>query len=840
MVREDNILCVDIDFKGLGHSKEDLDFVLKNIVKECGTYWEVSASGEGLHLYYKVSADLELNYAQFGISEYNAEGKILNGEVGLYMDKRFIIVIDGPCGGQLSELTAYGQQAVTVANSRPRVDYDAVVNGAVCNQVEFDRALESAKKSKHWWPGQDTGDGMSDNSHSAGDMALFKHIAIQVNYCAEAALEIFKQSPRYTPERIKKKNVNRDYFAMEAKKACASRFLEEASKNLVLSTVQLNLAPARPAGPPVASPPTPPAKVAKPADIAPEPVKPIPQFKDAETGVVLALDSAFHLPTGFENYSVTPQKETLAHKVVTAIDSPVALPVAKMRKQEEVAIKQESWPALQDGRPNPSNVDYSTPEGFICFVTAHDDDFLVVKVAKLLMARVESVATSTDTYLLNSLILLSSLIGPKVKNSMDGENSSLFASPRIINVGDTGTGKTVMANAVQELLQVVPADARPSMFSGLPVSGQAVHDQLASVGTGNGLLWYLPEVAELLVADSSDAQRRSPHLFEANKLLFITAADATTYGTQLPAMLSVTKNRPAVQGVYLTTYGDCTKEIFSSIFDNSATRGTTNRGIFNLMVPAIPAWTNQLDNEPPQRKRDLARMLAEAQAAREDVITRLTELGRGEFTPGKRYSRLDPLRLYLASKSDRPTIVEDLLQDVKNTATHNINARATQHIRSLLQTVAVCDMLYDEQLDRFCVNEVLAEIIIGLVVRAGDALSNVGGLIKASFSTNDKYQDAVLSNIKKILTKGVPSVHAHRRVELSHGFIGKSLAIHGMQNHPTIASNPNGRIILTSALTDLAEAGFYLTEVVPAEKAMHNLAPNGTWYKLNIEAFDAI
>lgn len=819
LVREDNILCVDIDFKGMGHSKKDLDFILKTIIAKCGTFWEYSASMEGLHLYYIVSPDLELNYAQFGIGEYNENGKVIKGEIGLYMDKRYIVQVDAPSGGEIAELNSYGLQAVATANSRPKIDYNAVVGDANCSQAEFDKALESAKKSKHWWPGQDTGDGMSDNSHSAGDMALFKHIAIQVNFNWQAALAIFQQSPRYTSERIAKKNVNRDYFADEAKKACISRFQEEATKTLIMSSVQLNLELPKVAvtiEQPTTSPIAVPAKVA---------------YKDDETGVVLALDSAFHLPAGLEEVKFKPT-------MVNGTSPPtVPLPINKTKKD---VIRQDVWPPLRDGTLNPSNVDYESPEGFIRFVTSHDDDLLVVKIAKVLMARMPSVATSVDTCLLNSLLLLSAIIGPKAKNAKDTEPGSIFATPRVINVGETGTGKTVLAIAMQNVLSALPADAKPSYHSGIPVSGQAVHDKLSKSATGNGLLWYLPEVADLLMADSSDAQRRNPHLFLANQTLLISAADSSTYGTPLPAMEGVTKPRPEVQGVYVTTFGDCTKEVFTSIFDTSATRGTTNRGIFNLMSPKIQAWSDKLDNETPARCRELSAMLADCQTVRDDVVNKLAALGRGELVPGLRYNRLDPLIIYLASPSDQPPRVEKLLLDVKQTETLNINARAIQHIRSLLQTVAVCDPVYDKQLDRFCINPDIAELVIGLVLRAGQALSNEGGLLTAEHSTSDKIQDAIVSSIKKKIEKGLPAIHMNKYAEFVKGFITKSMATYGMQNHPSMASASNKGLTLSNALRDLAEDGYYLTEVLPTEKAMNGLSANGSWYKMNLDAFNKL
>lgn len=821
MCRADNILCVDIDYKHMGHSQEDVDFVLETIKRECKTFWELSASKQGLHLYYLIEPGLTLNYLQFAIGEYNAKGEVIKGEIGLYMEKRHIIQMCADHGGEIVPLCGYGLQAVSVANSRPKLDITKMIEGATCTQAQFDKALESARKSKHWWPGADTNAGQGEGSHSAGDLALFKHVAIQVNFDWQSTLEVFKQSPRYNPERIVKKNVNRDWFADEAKRACAARYQEQVNTDLMVSSVQINMA--KPPQKPVASP---------------LPKKAVKEYKDTETGVTLSLgklvgDSAAE--------PLPPAKvPELIKQPEIHLDSPLNVPLPTNPKIAKVS-ELEEWPKLKTGEDNPSNVDYRTPEGFIQFVTAHDNDLLMVKIAKLLMAQTESIATSVDTYILNALLLLTTLIGPKAKNYVDGENNSLFTSPRVINVGGTGTGKTLLAKAVNEVLASVPADARPGFANGLPVSGQAAHDTISTLGTGNGLFWYLPEVAELLAADSTDSQRNKPHLFEANKILFISAADATAYGTALPSMFSVGKNRPAVQGIYVSTLGDCTAEIFATIFGTSAVRGTTNRGIFNLMSGKIPSWTSQLDEETPIRRRALAAQLAHRQMLSDEVVEQLTCLGRGELITGKRFARLDPLRIYLASPSSQPPVVERLFKEVKAAETSNINARAMQHIRSLLQTAAVCDLTHDKELDRYCVNPDLARLVIGLVTRAGLVLSDVGGLLSESNSTGDAVQDAIVTNIYKIILKGPPAVHAHRKAELLKSFIGKSLALHNMDRHPTVVNLGTAkRSVLNNALIDLAENGHYITEVPPNEKVMNGLAPNGVWYKLNLQAFNTI
>jgi len=61
MVKEDRLLCIDVDVYALdGKTRIDHQELLKKMAIECGTYWELSVSRKGLHMWYEVPAGFEL------------------------------------------------------------------------------------------------------------------------------------------------------------------------------------------------------------------------------------------------------------------------------------------------------------------------------------------------------------------------------------------------------------------------------------------------------------------------------------------------------------------------------------------------------------------------------------------------------------------------------------------------------------------------------------------------------------------------------------------------------------------------------------------------------------
>lgn len=212
MVKEDRLLCIDVDVYALdGKTRIDHQELLKKMAIECGTYWELSVSRKGLHMWYEVPAGFELpnglSAAKFQhMSDWGGINCIIKFDF-LYHSHYVVIPHDSARGGSIVPLSSIGKGIVECLE----LEYsNKVALAELPAQIEPDidemqAAIASAKMSAHW-------NRIEGEDGSNSDWALLGWISKQVRCNVEACLRIFKLSPRYTPERaIEKKRTSAQY-----------------------------------------------------------------------------------------------------------------------------------------------------------------------------------------------------------------------------------------------------------------------------------------------------------------------------------------------------------------------------------------------------------------------------------------------------------------------------------------------------------------------------------------------------------------------------------------------------------------------------------------------------
>lgn len=835
--RDDNILCVDIDLKGLPPA--EISYIMAKIKAECATFWTVSQSGKGLHLYYTVTPDLVLNRKRAGHG------------LEVYMEKRYLAEPDGETGGVLSPLCSFGAAAVARANSRPATADAEDLPYTPVSAEQFGVILERANAYPYF-------QGFSDEvDYSAGDWATFKFLAKVTDYNPDVAAELFRQSGRYNQERVAKKNKGgRDYFEMSAVNACRSAWFERSQENAAISQVRLVLPPVQLA-PPVRvgdsspasvkkpeapwKPTAPPAKVWPPTE-QPAAVEAKPTVEEKPTEVNAIVDGVvlnlLPSPPKPKPKPQPPVSEVLA--TISAIKAPTPKGTPVPNKGEA-----EAWPPLKDGSPNPSGTCAGSLVEFIRYTEPHELDWLPVAVAKCLMRKMNF--SSKRTCLLAAFTMLSSLVGRKAYY-MRATGSRSFPALRLLNIGDTGTGKTALANAMSDILNTLPAIDRPEMIKALPVSSQGVYDSVQrAVANRKAVMWYLPEQGRLLAAEGDS--NADPHAKNAlNQLLSLY--DASLGDGIMPGIASAAgmggDKRPALSGTFVTLFGDTTKAVYNSIFGSGAESGSTNRLLINFMTTDVVGFEPRASGSNPMERRTANAAALSVNCMPPWLEERLKEVVEGSFVPGERATTEQPMEIELEGPLDDHTEFSAgaVMNELRSTkALHSVLARSHVHIASMLLTAAAVDPLYDKTGNYYCIPTSVVTYVRDVVEKAGEAVMKEGDLVTDEDGVSEM-QNAIINNIIKVLSKPLPKAYAGSPScsKIGEGIIPVSLiTLNIMQNRAfTTIPVASRKRVVDDTINELSDARIYFSRLSVEEAILSGLpAPDKgkppQLFRLNLE-----
>lgn len=832
---EDRICVVDRDLKHFEDWKARMQAALDN---SGGGYIRVSHSGKGVHEIGYLPNDVEvLRNRADDVTE-------------VYCHGRYILVVENAAHrGEFKELCGGALATVHEANKRPsQLAAKRAVSKKQANlqplqpvqltDTQWAYARQVAQRST-FWDGTQHPNVHGRPDPSSGDYALFADIAQAVQFDPDAAMVIFKESGRYSPERIQKKNAGRstDYFYYTATEAMFD--IRERTPTLSL-TVDWD----RAAKDPTYTPEVAQIEQAR-AKASLDPLSHLktinfkPMQEDSQP--TQSVSKPTFLPSDVKlNLSLTPTAVPIQTEDKAYTQEKPSLNIA-LTKHVEKEGHAPAWPPLLDGTPNPSGTKVDTLEDLMLYLTPWENEPCSVQLAKMIGQELNQF--SQEGLLILSYAHLASCVSGKAVYRALGESEYLRAALSVINIGDAGTGKTKVQIGVNHVFDRIlgkdlpgqPNLLRPRTEEDSGSSGAGVYNVMKRVDSSKrSCNWYIAEIGAWWKAAAGVLS--NPHLEEA-ALSALRIVDATHYVSRpFTAKSAGNVDRPPLYNIYASIYGDMTVDDYLAGLDGNISTGMHSRLLFNQVSAKIKGF-NCLSEDLTVRGRIewMERLDALKHRSAELVRPVFINKAKGNLIPGERaYTTESPLVIIMdspPSEGDHNTVGARLQKLHSGDTRHTALARGAQHIASM----ALVDAIYNPYIEDGCcfVPTRYFDFASDLILRLADSTMQLTSLTGSKHGLT-RAETLVIKQFFKMVDGKAPTA-----IRESPGYaalceqkmVSVSVLAMGLHERAEFkAKGPFGSVgkdHVLHVIKRLAEAGDYFTELSRDEVNKMNAQSRG-------------